>query len=324
VGRAAVEYAGERDMPRLQLQLRRMRHVYGAMLEAHTFSLAPGYPIPIDEIGRTLERFGVRSGDLLHVQSAVGMLFRGWPEPTPEASLGMLGYAQRVVELLFELLGPEGTLVMNTDGVVHRDVRRAWAGKVPPGEAIFDYTRTPSRRGLISDLFRRRAGVVRGVHPWYNMTAAGPLAEELLKDELLATPYVMDEHSSTYKLTMARGKVAMLGPGLTVNSPGHLIEYLHPDEYPRPVFLNRPTPMPFVDRDRSVRAIDVLLHAEEWYVPPGAGRNFCLYVNEKYDVFSVRMFENDAAIATYDARRQYEAFYAEMKAGVTVYDPQFG
>jgi aminoglycoside N3'-acetyltransferase len=322
-GRTAMQYAEDADRPFLRLQLRRARHVYGAALEAGRMKRDPGYPIPLEELGRTLEQLGVRSGDLLHVQSAVGHLFHGWPEKTKDHELGLLGYAQGVVNLLFDVVGPQGTIVMNTDGITHSDVRRAWAGKVPPGEAVFDYAKTPSRRGLIAELFRRRPETVRSVHPWYNMSAAGPRAEELIGESVLSTPYAMDAHSSTYKLTMGGGKVVMLGPGMTVNSPQHLVEYLHPDEFPRAVYLNRPVAIPFVDRDREVRTIDVLLHAEEWYVSAGAGRNFCLYMNEKHGYFSVRTFANEAEIVLYDARAQYDAVYREMQAGVTLYDPQF-
>src|SRR5690242_20382339 len=107
-GRAAMQYAEDADRPFLRLQLRRARHLYGAALEAGRMKREPGYPIPLEELGRTLEGLGARSGDLVHVQSAVGLLFHGWPERTKDVELGLLGYAQGVVNLLFDVVGPEG------------------------------------------------------------------------------------------------------------------------------------------------------------------------------------------------------------------------
>src|SRR5215831_4624096 len=99
-GRAAMQYAEDTNRPFLRLQLQRARHLYGAALEAGRMKREPGYPIPLEELRRTLEQLGVGRGDLLHVQSAVGLLFHGWPEKTKDLELGLLGYAQGVVDLL--------------------------------------------------------------------------------------------------------------------------------------------------------------------------------------------------------------------------------
>src|SRR5206468_1748886 len=120
--------AGEQNMPRLQLQLERARIVYGGLIEARSHKPPSGHPIPIAELRRLLEELGVARGDLLHVHSSVGHLYRAWPEQTSERSPGLARYAGRVIDLLFDLVGPEGTLVMNTDGVRRKDLRRAWAG----------------------------------------------------------------------------------------------------------------------------------------------------------------------------------------------------
>jgi aminoglycoside N3'-acetyltransferase len=225
--------------------------------------------------------------------------------------------------VLVDLVGVEGTIVMNTDGITHENVFRAWAGQVESDEPLFDHRRTPSRRGLISELFRRRPSAIRSVHPWYNMTAEGPRAEELLCDDVLSTPYAMDEHSSTYKLTTGNGKVVLLGSGFDLNVPMHLIEYVHPDEFPRPVYVNRPSRMTYVARDGSVQSIDVLLHASIFYVKLGVStHNFCTYLQSKYGIYRSRSFAR-ASIVAFDAREQYDVSLREMRDGVTQYDPRF-
>jgi aminoglycoside N3'-acetyltransferase len=44
---------------------------------------------------------------------------------------------------------------------------------------IFDVRRTPSQMGLVTELFRRRKGVLRSLHPTHSICALGPLAAEL-------------------------------------------------------------------------------------------------------------------------------------------------
>lgn len=121
---------------------------------------------------------------------------------------------------------------------------------------------------------------------------------------------------------MMGGKVALLGQGFSGNVPMHLIEYVHPDEYPRAVFVNRPVKMTFMDHDRRMQSLDVLLHAQAWYLSGVAGAKFCEYLDERYNLYKRRPFQN-AEIVCFEAKAQYEASYLEMKKGVCWYDPQF-
>ena len=283
---------------------------------------AGGYPIPVAVLEQTLVDMGVGKGDLLHLQSSVSHLHQGWPTRVPEEAGGQVAYATRIVNMLKDLVGPTGTVMMNTDSLTQAEVRSAWAGVLPADGALFDYARSPSRRGLISELFRRQPGVVRSVHPWYNMTALGPAADELMRDNEQSTPYALDRHSAIWKLTMMGGKVAMLGQGFLGNVPMHLIEYAHADEYPRAVFVNRPVKMTYMDYGRRVQSLDVLLHAQDWYLTGVAGANFCEYLDRRHGLYKRREFKN-ATVVCFDAKAQYEASYQEMKDGVCWYDPQF-
>lgn len=284
--------------------------------------IAGGYPVPVAVLEQTLIDMGVWRGDLLHVQSSVSHLHQGWPDRVAEDAGGQMAYATRIVKMLKDLVGPTGTLMMNTDSLTHAEVRSAWAGVLPPDRALFDYARSPSRRGLISELFRRQAGVVRSVHPWYNMTALGPAADELMRDNERSTPFALDRHSAIWKLTMMGGKIALLGQGFSGNVPMHLIEYVHADEYPRAVFVNRPVKVTYMDYGRRMQSLDVLLHAQDWYLTGLAGAKFCEYLDGRHHLYKRRRFKN-AEIVCFDARSQYEASYQEMKDGVCWYDPQF-
>jgi hypothetical protein len=114
----------------------------------------------------------------------------------------------------------------------------------------------------------------------------------------------------------------LLGQGFNGNVPMHLIEYMHPDEYPRPVFVNRPVKMTYMTYDRRMEAIDVLLHAQDWYLTGVGAANYSKYLNERYHLYKSRPFPN-AELVCFDAKAQYDASYLEMKRGICWYDPQF-
>jgi aminoglycoside 3-N-acetyltransferase len=75
---------------------------------------------------------------------------------------------------------------------------------------LFDVRRTPSQMGLVSELFRRRRGVMRSLHPTHSICALGPLADQLTRSHYLS-PAAQGELSPFG--VMARHKTAILGVG---------------------------------------------------------------------------------------------------------------
>jgi len=74
----------------------------------------------------------------------------------------------------------------------------------------FDARRTPSEMGLLSELFRRRPGVLRSLHPTTSVCALGPLAQELTSGHERA-PSTYGE--GTPFATMAARRTAIVGIG---------------------------------------------------------------------------------------------------------------
>lgn len=272
-----------------------------------------GYPVPLDAIRGALAELGIGQGDTLLVHSSVTALSRAWPRASAQTPTSPLVYAEKVVELLLETVGAAGTLCMPTEGLT--DVFAAWRNK-----QVFDPAQTPSTRGLITELFRRRGDVTRSVHPWYNLAGCGPRAESFIAEHARSTPYTMDRHSPWYKLTEARAKVLMLGLTLDYNSLLHLPEYLHADEYPRPIYYNKPLTLHYRDRDATVRPIDVMIHVVQWR--QGQAERFCEYLNKKYALYQAVALGGTQAIA-YPAREQYRALCDEMRQDVCWYDAQY-
>lgn len=103
----------------------------------------------------SLAEAGARPGDTLMLHShlpAFGFLPEG-----PNA----------LIDATLEFLGPEGTLVMPAFTLSFGRTRR------------FDQDATPSETGALTELFRRRPGTRRSMHPFHSICAAGRRADDI-------------------------------------------------------------------------------------------------------------------------------------------------
>ncbi len=100
-----------------------------------------------------------------------------------------------------------GTLAMPTHTYCYPNER----GQIP----VFDPARTPSLVGTVSDVFWRKSGVVRSLHPTHSIAASGPLAHELVAGhELTDTPC----GTGTPYEKLLREDVGVLMYGVTLNA----------------------------------------------------------------------------------------------------------
>jgi aminoglycoside 3-N-acetyltransferase len=144
---------------------------------------------------------GLGNGDLVLVHSAL-------------RALGPVeGGADTVLDALLEILGPDGTLALPTH--TFRVVTAA--------QPVFHQLLTPSNVGALSNVFRVRPGVVRGLHPTHSVAAIGPLAEKLLEGhEKALTPCSAD--SPYWRLREWGGKILIIGAGLNCCTLFHACE----------------------------------------------------------------------------------------------------
>lgn len=122
------------------------------------------------------------------------------------------GGADTVIDSLLELLGPAGTLMMSTvSGNVNRD------------QPVFHVELTPGTVGILSNIFRKRAGVIRSLHPVHSIAAFGPKAEFFCSGHLEAnTPW--SEDSPYGKLMRNDGFILFLGTNFRANTCMHALE----------------------------------------------------------------------------------------------------
>ncbi|MBF0627940.1 MAG: AAC(3) family N-acetyltransferase [Magnetococcales bacterium] len=160
-----------------------------------------------DELHRSLTRLGIGAGDVVLVHSSLDRL---------EAFNG------RITALLTTLqmaVGSEGLLMMPTLPFAGTAVEWARSG------VCFDVRTTPSRSGLLTELFRRSPGVFRSVHPTHAVAIWGARAEAFGRDHSgCTTP--CGAGSPYAKLLEENGKILFLGAGIEAMTFFHAAEAL--------------------------------------------------------------------------------------------------
>jgi len=143
------------------------------------------------ELEAAFREVGLRAGEVVLVHSSLRRLGP------------VQGGAGAVIEALLNVVGPEGTLAMPTH--TFKVVRE--------GQPVFHQALTPSGVGALTEVFRQRPGVVRGLHPTHSVAATGRRAEEFVvvreEDETSCPP-----ESPYGRLRKWGGKVLIIGPGL--------------------------------------------------------------------------------------------------------------
>jgi aminoglycoside 3-N-acetyltransferase len=158
-----------------------------------------------EALGACLGRLGVRVGDVLLVHCAY------------DKFLGFTGKPTDVIGVLQRLVGPAGAVLMPTipfSGTATDYVK---------DDPIFDVLRTPSRMGILSELFRRMPGVPRSVHPTHSVAVWGGRAAALIADHHRAgTP--CGAGSPYQRLIDEGGKILFLGTGIEPMTVFHAAE----------------------------------------------------------------------------------------------------
>jgi aminoglycoside N3'-acetyltransferase len=164
-------------------------------------------PVAVAELRQRLIDLGVTPGRTLWVQSSWNEFFNVPLRPS------------EVIDLLRDLLGPEGTLAMP-------------AFPIDPDPAkVFLVDRAPVYTGLLCEIFRRTADVKRSIHLSSSVCAIGPNADFLIRDHhLTAMPWGKD--SPFCRLMEVDARMLGLGAGFNFMTPLHAVECLLYDEVP--------------------------------------------------------------------------------------------
>ena len=165
-----------------------------------------------------LKKIGLTAGDVVIVHSAL-------------AAIGQIsGGAKTVIEALLEVLTPSGTLMMPV-----------FAGGLP-----FDFKKSPSGLGAITEAFRNYRGVKRSFHPTHSVCALGPKADDLIRDHL-KSPTACGKETPYGRLIDMNGKILLLGVDNDRNTILHTLE-----EYAESPYLSE-RQFPYFDEKGKVK-----------------------------------------------------------------------
>lgn len=169
---------------------------------------------------------------------------------------GFRGSINELIDTFAEAVGPQGHLLMVS--LPYRSAALDW---LQSGRR-FDVRRTPSMMGMVSEVFRRRAGVVRSLHPTHPVLVQGPQAARFIAahpDCLYpcgpATPF--DE------LARADGRVLFFNVPIDMFTFFHYLEHQVSATLPFALYTDSPFDVPVVDASGRVRSVRTYAFARE-------------------------------------------------------------
>jgi aminoglycoside 3-N-acetyltransferase len=177
------------------------------------------------EFAAALEGLGVRRGDVLMVHASLN----------PHG--GYTGTPSQMVAALKEAVGVHGLLVMPS--MPYSDSTRAYLQR---GEPLRLRT-TPSRMGLLSEVFRRGREVRRSPSPGHPLLAWGSRAGDFIEGHE-RTPHSFGSESPFQRLLDWDGKLLCIDAGLEAITFTHFLEHRHRERLPFALY----DPEPLVGR----------------------------------------------------------------------------
>lgn len=190
----------------------------------------------VDELVAFVSRTSIRAGDTVLLHSSL-------------RPLGAAGKdAEAIIDAFLSVLGPTGTLAVPT---------HTWA-TVNDQQPVFHETYSPSTVGVLTNVFRKRAGAIRSLHATHSVAAIGARAGELVEGhERDGTP--CGPTSPYGRLISWGGKVALLGVDLRRCTFFHCVEEIagHDEGF----LVREPKPRVLIRADGSVVHTTARAHA---------------------------------------------------------------
>lgn len=173
-----------------------------------------------DELLAALSGLGLASGDTLMVHSSF------------DAFEGFQGKPMDVLSTLQRVVGAAGVIMMPTMPFSGSALDYA------NSNVVFDTRRTPSRMGLLSELFRRSPAVWRSVHPTHPVAIWGNEAEQIAEGhERARTP--CGTGTPFEALLTRQGKILLMGTDISVLTFYHHLEEIYEDRFPLSPFTKK-------------------------------------------------------------------------------------
>jgi aminoglycoside 3-N-acetyltransferase len=164
------------------------------------------------DLEAALRAVGITAGDTVMLHAAF-------------ASSGFRGSPKDLADVFLRLIGPTGNLLMVS--MPYSSSTHDYLSE----RKTFDVRKTPSHMGMVSEMFRRREGVLRSFSPSHPVLAFGPKAEWIVADHDKCL-YPCGPGSPFEKLWELGGKIVVFHvryPTITfVHYAEHFVEKLLP------------------------------------------------------------------------------------------------
>jgi aminoglycoside 3-N-acetyltransferase len=197
-----------------------------------------------EQLKKALLQLGISQGDTLFVHSS----FR--------TVNGFQGSPQDVIDCLIEILGEEGNLLMPSMQY------RSSSYEHLQGNELFDVRKTFSKMGLITEVFRRKKGVLRSIHPTHSVLAWGKEAARIVEghDKCL---YPCGRQTPFDKFRSLNGKVLFFDVPFNTFTFIHYIEDLIKSELPFPLYRKEPIPVDILDAEGRKITVSTYVFSED-------------------------------------------------------------
>ncbi len=192
------------------------------------------------ELLHALRALGVQPGDTVMLHSA-------WSREH-----GFRGSVGELIDTFAEAVGPTGHLLMVT--LPYRNAALDW---LESGRR-FDVRKTPSMMGMVSEVFRRREGVQRSVHPTHPIAVLGPDPQRFIATHP-ACVHPCGPGTPFEEVLKADGRVVFLNVPIDTFTFFHYLEHLVHETLPFPLYSETVYEAPVVDAEG--RAGTVRTHA---------------------------------------------------------------
>jgi aminoglycoside 3-N-acetyltransferase len=234
--RAAVnKYLGGRQKRAIKAKLHQVRQRLVRTLRSYDSA----------QLTAKLRQMGIAETDTLLVHSNF------------EPLSGFKGTPMDVVEVLARLVGEKGNLLM-----VSIPFRGSAYDHLALGK-VFDVRKTFSMMGLITEMFRRRPGTLRSLHPTHPVLALGKDASWLVADHETCR-YPCGPGSPFEKFNSLGGKILFFDVGFGSITFFHFVEHLTIGDLPFPVYDERVFESTVVDAAGQKRTVQTQAYTREY------------------------------------------------------------
>ena len=200
----------------------------------------------LDDLKKALLSLGISAGDTIMVHSSFNF-FNGFK-----------GNPQDFIKCLLDIIGEQGNILMLS---MHSGIASLHYLQNNP---VFNVNKTISKMGIVSEIFRRKNGVLRSLSPTHPVLAYGKDASWVMKDHDKCL-YPCGEGSPFHKFRLLKGKVLFFDVPFETCTFIHYIEDLIKDRLPFPVYHEKPFAARVIDHQGNESEVTTYVFGEQTF-----------------------------------------------------------